>query len=165
MEGYGITTFYFDNIFLPAASADEPGSHGFVKYAVKCWPSLTLGTAVENKAYIYFDFNLPILTNTATTLIAIPPINISTGEIILNEYMSVYPNPVSDVLNGTIQFENLKSYQLVIYNQQGKLIKSEKHNNKHFTIDVSNEANGLYLGKIVIPETNNQLLFKFIISH
>lgn len=67
MRGAGIVEFLFENIQLPDSISNEPGSHGFVKFAVKPRPGLMLGTVVKNFCDIYFDFNTPIRTNTAGT--------------------------------------------------------------------------------------------------
>ncbi|MCS7074896.1 MAG: T9SS C-terminal target domain-containing protein, partial [Bacteroidia bacterium] len=58
---------FFHNILLPDSFTNEPKSHGYVQYAIKCKPGLTNGTVIPNTAYIYFDFNTPIQTNTVTT--------------------------------------------------------------------------------------------------
>jgi len=70
MHGQGIIEFVFDPLALPPASIDELGSMGFVKYAIRCKPEVQIGTAITNTAYIFFDFNPAVVTNTTTTLIA-----------------------------------------------------------------------------------------------
>jgi hypothetical protein len=59
----------FAGINLPAASADEAGSHGYVKFTVKQNPGLPVGTLITNRAMIYFDLNPPVLTRTTTNTI------------------------------------------------------------------------------------------------
>ncbi|MFN8393676.1 MAG: hypothetical protein U0176_03280 [Bacteroidia bacterium] len=58
-----VITFTFDNILLPAASVDELGSHGFVKYSIEQQPGHGPGTEIRNRASIYFDAEAPVLTN------------------------------------------------------------------------------------------------------
>lgn len=53
----------FDNILLPDSTTNEPESHGFVQYSIQLKEGLELGTRIENKADIYFDFNEPVATN------------------------------------------------------------------------------------------------------
>ena len=62
--------FIFQGINLPAESVDEPGSHGYVVFKVKTINSLVVGSQVDNNASIYFDFNLPVITNTASAVIS-----------------------------------------------------------------------------------------------
>ncbi len=58
--------FIFENINLPS----EPDSNdGYVAFKIKTKPTLVAGNSVANSASIYFDYNLPIVTNTATTAI------------------------------------------------------------------------------------------------
>ena len=67
MTPEGVVTFLFDDIFLPPTSEDEPNSHGFVKYSLQTKEPLAFGDSIANTAYIYFDFNPPIVTNAAQT--------------------------------------------------------------------------------------------------
>ncbi len=59
-----IVKFNFANINLPDSNSNEPGSHGYVQYKVKTRPHLSAAATVQNTAYIYFDFNTPVVTNT-----------------------------------------------------------------------------------------------------
>ncbi len=61
--------FEFLNINLPYTNANEPASHGYIRFRIKPLPSLTPGTVVPNRASIYFDFNPAIVTNIATTTV------------------------------------------------------------------------------------------------
>ncbi|HRH69430.1 MAG TPA: FG-GAP-like repeat-containing protein [Flavobacteriales bacterium] len=56
--------FRFDNIMLPDSGADQLASNGFVKYRVKTRANRPNLTPISNQAAIYFDFNVPVLTNT-----------------------------------------------------------------------------------------------------
>jgi hypothetical protein len=64
--------FQFDNILLPDSNTNELLSHGYVRYRIKPKSTLIVGDLIENYASIFFDFNAPIITNTAVTEI-IPP--------------------------------------------------------------------------------------------
>ncbi|MFN7703579.1 MAG: hypothetical protein ACK5OS_03075, partial [Chryseotalea sp.] len=69
----GVIKWQFDNIKLPHAAKDEPGSHGQITYTVKPKANLPEGTTITNKADIYIDFNPAFTTNTVTnTFIATP---------------------------------------------------------------------------------------------
>ncbi len=69
MSSTGVLEWHFADINLPAESADEPGSHGFVEFRIKPKQNLLLGETIENKAFIYFDYNEPIVTNVAAVAI------------------------------------------------------------------------------------------------
>ncbi|MBL0153318.1 MAG: IPT/TIG domain-containing protein [Chitinophagaceae bacterium] len=63
----------FNNINLPDSNVNKPGSKGFISFAIKPKAGLPGGDSFMNTASIYFDFNLPVRTNTASTLIIPPP--------------------------------------------------------------------------------------------
>lgn len=74
--------FHFDNIMLPDSTADLAGSQGFVRFRIHPAANLAPGTDIENTAYIYFDLNEAIVTNTEVNTI----FNCTPGSIsILNE--------------------------------------------------------------------------------
>ncbi len=63
----------FEDIMLPDSAANEEASHGYIQYRIKTQPNLLLEDVVENTAAIYFDFNEPVITNTATTIFYVCP--------------------------------------------------------------------------------------------
>lgn len=60
----GIAQFKFPDIMLPDSTSDEPGSHGYLVYRIKPLPGIEPGAVINNTAYIYFEVNPPIITNT-----------------------------------------------------------------------------------------------------
>ncbi len=64
-----ILFFEMRNILLPDSIVNEPASHGFVMFRVKPRPVVTAGDVITNKASIYFDYNLPVVTNSSVTLV------------------------------------------------------------------------------------------------
>jgi hypothetical protein len=79
----------FRNINLPDSTNDEPNSHGFVSFKIKPTAGFDINTIFENTAEIYFDFNLPIITNTVVTTFKS---RLSIDEI-ENEVVRFHPNP------------------------------------------------------------------------
>ncbi|MEL7222460.1 MAG: T9SS type A sorting domain-containing protein, partial [Bacteroidota bacterium] len=59
----GSLKFFFEDIQLPHAEVDEPGSHGFVRFKIKPYDTVERVDQIFNKAAIYFDYNPPIITN------------------------------------------------------------------------------------------------------
>ena len=91
--------FNFPNIMLVDSHANEPLSHGYVQYKIKLKDNLPIGTQINNTAFIYFDFNAPVVTNTTSNTIAtITDLSsaLSEGEGAMQ--IQVYPNPASDVV-------------------------------------------------------------------
>lgn len=60
----GETQFIFENINLPDMVKNEPLSHGHIVYEIHPIKDLPEQTPIYNTAYIYFDLNKPIITNT-----------------------------------------------------------------------------------------------------
>jgi uncharacterized repeat protein (TIGR01451 family) len=72
----------FNEINLPDSIVDKVGSNGFIKFKVKPVAPLAAGTIIPNKAYIYFDYNKGIETNTASTIITgILPVKFTMYEL------------------------------------------------------------------------------------
>ena len=139
---------------LSDSTANELGSHGFVKFKASTYASLENGIEINNNANIYFDFNLPILTNTVQTTISdlvliYDPLSVETY---LEEAITVYPNPTS----GLLLIESNILQQVEIYNISGILIETTDKNE----IDLSQYSKGIYLVKII---TNKGTALKKII--
>jgi hypothetical protein len=92
ISGSGVVEFYFDNIYLPDSTSNEPGSHGFVKFTVKPKKDLPVGSVVENFCDIYFDYNSPVRTNTAGTQV----VYFLPGEgLAVQDALKIRPNPAA----------------------------------------------------------------------
>jgi hypothetical protein len=86
--------FDFLNINLPDGNTNEPLSHGYVQYKVKLKDNLPIGTQISNTAFIYFDFNAPVVTNTTTNTIAVIS---SLGDMRhKTQDVRLFPNPAND---------------------------------------------------------------------
>ncbi|RNI23453.1 DUF7619 domain-containing protein [Rufibacter latericius] len=68
-KGKPVITFTFKNINLPDHKANEPGSHGYIKFSIAQNPENPKGTVIRNTAHNYFDFNSPIATNEVVNII------------------------------------------------------------------------------------------------
>jgi len=66
--------FFFADIQLPYKAINEPASNGYIAFRIKPKNTLSIGDSLNNKAAIYFDFNFPVITNTATTILRSLPI-------------------------------------------------------------------------------------------
>ena len=63
---------HFENINLPDSASDLLGSCGFITYKIKIKEYATVGTVITNTAFIYFDFNDAVITNTTKTTLELP---------------------------------------------------------------------------------------------
>jgi uncharacterized repeat protein (TIGR01451 family) len=74
-KGRPVLTFTFNNIMLPDSNANEPKSHGFIRFSIAPKADLPEKTRIENFADIFFDYNEPVRTNTVLNRIYdVPPV-------------------------------------------------------------------------------------------
>ncbi|MBI5541651.1 MAG: T9SS type A sorting domain-containing protein [Bacteroidia bacterium] len=145
---HGILTFRFDNILLPDSNINEPESNGYFNYTVHLKPNLQIGTVIENKASIFFDFNSAIVTNTTINTIASP---LQINEIANNAKVEVYPNPFKNITTFEIKSENSKMpYNLEVFDMLGKKVRAiENINSTTFKFSSDDLESGIYLYKVL----------------
>jgi hypothetical protein len=110
--------FTFADILLPDSNTNALLSHGFVRYRIQPKTNLVAGNLITNNAGIYFDFNEPVLTNTAVTSIVLLSSIAASG---IQTPFSIFPNPTNNTFTITIP-ENLLGNTLTITDVTGKLM-------------------------------------------
>jgi uncharacterized repeat protein (TIGR01451 family) len=117
-----ILTVRFNNIMLPDSTTDYEGSMGYFQYRLKPLPNLPNGTQIENTAYIYFDYNAPIITNTTQNNF---DMTVKTNDIKFDEeHYVLYPNPST----GLFMFKDNKNIKTVeVFNMLGELVLSQSN--------------------------------------
>lgn len=151
-----ILVWEFDNIMLPDSGADYLGSQGYVNFSTGINPALGLGDSITNDADIYFDFQPPVITNTAKTTI-VNNIAIEEEKTTLKS-LNAYPNPARDklIIENLIQTE----VSATLLSTTGQLIsKFEIEPKAKLEFDCSNLPVGLY-----ILQTST-MSFKLLITH
>ena len=139
-------TVYFPNIMLADSASNEPESKGYFQYRIKPISGLQDGATIDNKVYIYFDYNAPIITNTATVSYVQPVIDLSVDEREIQ--FQVFPNPSKGAFF-------LKSDQLIdpnsveLYNMMGQNIPIRLTSNANLTeVKIVDLAKGLFILKV-----------------
>jgi hypothetical protein len=132
--------FIFENINLPF---DDANNDGFVTFKIKTRSTLPLGTNISNTANIYFDYNLPITTNTYTTNVFNP---LSLNDFDFGSAFTLSPVPAKNNLTITNK-QNVSITSANIYNSLGQLV--QVNNSPTETIDVSSLKTGSYFIKII----------------
>ena len=145
----------FNNIMLPDSTSNDDGSMGYYQYRVKPLPNIINGSNIKNTAYIYFDYNPAIVTNTTEN-----HFDMTVGNIVIarknDEAISIYPNPVKDKL----YFKNLpKNSTIIIYNILGEVCLIH-HSSSSAT---SGEVGGASLPKgVYFAKVNGQKVVKLV---
>jgi uncharacterized repeat protein (TIGR01451 family) len=131
--------FIFQNINLPF---DDANNDGYVAFKIKTKPTLSVGSTFSNTANIYFDYNAPIVTNTATTTIA----TLANPTFAFSDYFTLSPIPTKGELNITTK-QDITISSISIYNTLGQVVLVTS--NPSNTIDVSNLTTGSYFIKVI----------------
>jgi Leucine-rich repeat (LRR) protein len=131
--------FIFENINLPFTA---PNKYGYVAFKIKTKPTIALGDAVTNKADIFFDYNFPITTNTATTQV-VTSLTPSEGGKPNSIVFDIAPNPVTDIL--TLKTD-ITIEKCEIYDNLGRVVQSSGVQNQQ--ISVAHLPKGSYFIKV-----------------
>lgn len=132
--GNGIMRFEFNQIWLPDSTTNEPASHGQLTYRIRETPSNAIMSTIENTAYIYFDWNAPIITNTTFHQ------NMWLDNLTeLEGALRVFPNPAQTEIE--LNLDEPSAIQIKDLN--GKTILNERILPGQ-KIDIQGFANGVY---------------------
>jgi hypothetical protein len=143
--------FIFENINLPF---DDANNDGYVTFKIKTKPTLVLGDTFSNTASIYFDYNFPIVTNTATTTIAV----LAKQDFDFENYFRIYPNPAKDVLHIESK-KQIEISSISIYNTLGQLVLVVPNAKDIKVVDVSTLKAGNYFLKITSEKGSSNAKF------
>ncbi|NNE54376.1 MAG: T9SS type A sorting domain-containing protein, partial [Flavobacteriales bacterium] len=151
----GEVDFFFPDIMLPDSTSNEPGSHGFVRFRIDHIPNIPQPSVIENTAYIYFDTNPAVITNTTWTTIDDAALNIDEEN---RSLVSVYPNPASD--NLTLNLGGNETVALSIVDGQGRVVYREININPGLrNLDISSLSPGIYTLRTQYSNGLHQLQF------
>ncbi len=141
--GNAVLTWVFEDINLPPARLDSAKSIGFVNLKVRLYKNARIGDTIFNKAYIYFDYQKPVITNNAKVVFArnnaVPAITEQRG-------FAVYPNPG----NGVFHYENqgMPGGDIQVFSAEGKLVYTTALQSEGELRLPPDLARGIYLLKI-----------------
>jgi uncharacterized repeat protein (TIGR01451 family) len=134
-QSNGLVRFEFDQIWLADSTTNEPESHGNLVYRIAEKATCLVGCEIENTAYIYFDWNDAIVTNTTYNVNETVG---GIGEDVINGW-GVYPNPA----NHYIQIKGLEAFEYEIVDFTGKqIVNGEGIENE--MLDISELMLGAY---------------------
>ena len=150
--GNGLLKFEYPNIWLDDSTSNEPGSHGHLVYRIQENSGNPVGSTIENTAYIYFDWNAPIVTNTTYN---INTMLVGVDESSMNQF-KLYPNPSTDNISIT---GNITNFAYKIMDMSGRELVSGQVNNGFAKIAIESLTNGHYLVQIVSENSNETLSF------
>lgn len=86
--------------------------------------------------------------------------NLSTDDFASANFLKVYPNPSNGIFN--LKFDTTVDFQFEVYNLLGQTIKKGSSNSNQHQIDLSGNAEGVYLLKVTDIVSNKTKNFKLI---
>jgi hypothetical protein len=145
----GIITWYFNTINLPDSGSNEPASHGFVKYSIRPKAGLAQNTPITNSAFIYFDFNAAVATNTVLNTIdytlGLPSVKPPLA------FIKLFPNPALEKI--TMQSNTLCT-RLQVVNMYGQNVFEQKVDGTITEINIKELVKGIYFLKCITADGN-----------
>ncbi len=164
-ENAKVINFVFDNIFLTDSTTNEKKSHGFINYTIMPYDTIPDGTIIKNTADIYFDFNLPIRTNTVMHTIddRMPSdsLPIMVTGLVIQQYKLVNytltPNPAKDKLRIS-GYDLRNGTKFSVYNCIGQVILEDTLKENETNVDINSLRIGIYFMNI------NGAVKKFVVQ-
>ncbi|HRI60800.1 MAG TPA: sialidase family protein, partial [Saprospiraceae bacterium] len=129
LSGQGILKFTFSNILLPDSNTNLAASQGFVSFKIDQQPDVPLGTQIFNTAAIYFDFNLPVITNQTLHTVGADYLVGTHAPVIAGKQNRVFvsPNPMHE--EAVFQLNNgvFNQHRLLVTDAYGRILNCPGH--------------------------------------
>lgn len=156
----------FSNVNLPDSNVNEPASHGFVSYRVKPKSTAIVGDIINNLASIYFDYNLPVATNNALTLVqdnftALPIQLLSFAGRLSNN--TVQLNWHVDNGRDFEKFEIERSFDGRVYNRIQTLLFNNSINDYYLLDDISALQSKLIFYRLKMIDVDGKFTYSNLI--
>ncbi len=146
--------YVFSQIMLPDSATNEPGSHGFVCFRVSAVNGLAAGHVISDEAAIYFDFNIPVITNFSTVTMVNP---LGIGESAGGpHHLQAYPNPSDGHTSLSFRLDSPGDVRLDLVDGTGRKVRSVEAGrldagSHTLTVDATGLPAGLYLLRLQTP--------------
>ncbi len=146
----GILTFTFDPLILTDSATDVNHSMGFVSFMVKVKTGTPIGTTIHNTAYVFFDYNSAVITNTVVNEVS-TPLGLRNMRGAMN--VSVHPNPFEE--STILSFTNTThdKFTLALYDLTGNLVRTMTGSDAQFLIAKDGLSAGVYMYKLTNQNT------------
>jgi uncharacterized repeat protein (TIGR01451 family) len=147
----GILKITFPEIqLLPGGGAD---GRGFVKFRVSQKPSNPVGTIIENRAAVFFDYHPIAFTNQVRYFIDEYPsyvkISTSAREVFWpGVKINVYPNPFMESTVFEIGGHMFNEVSLQLFDSSGRLIRADRYRGNQFVVHRRQLPSGVYMYRL-----------------
>ncbi|MCK6639407.1 MAG: T9SS type A sorting domain-containing protein [Bacteroidia bacterium] len=157
-----VLTVSFDSIMLVDSTTNEMLSHGFFHYRIGVDSGLQANTIITNTAYIFFDFNEPVITNTTVSILLTSVIT-EAEEVNETPGFEIYPVPNEGVF--TVVLDTIPDNQifLSIYSVTGQLMKQQELSQSKSEVDARSLADGVYVLRVTDKNGHCTMQRKFAV--
>ena len=139
-------SFIHDNILLPDSNVNEPASNGYVLYRIKGLITNPDPTTAENTAYIYFDLNSPVQTNTTLTTFSDNWLGIAENA---DSRFELFPNPFNESATLRMKSAGNNSFEITIHDLTGRRVsETQKSSGGEIQIERKQLNAGVYFVKV-----------------
>ncbi|MBF9223891.1 DUF7619 domain-containing protein [Hymenobacter ruricola] len=153
VSGEGNLVLRFLNIHLPYKAQNELGSQGFARFRVVPKTTLALGEVVHNKADIFFDYNAPVRTNTATTAVLMPTALRADARATA---FTAFPNPARETVTLAADLPTAGKVRLSVLDALGRSVSElslvAPAGALRHTLAVGTLKPGLYVLRLQLPD-------------
>lgn len=158
--------FYFENIQLPYKTINELGSNGFVAFKVKPKNTVVVGDSLNNKAAIYFDFNPPVITNIATSVIVtVSPIPVKLEYFYGNSHAhGNLLNWKAPSTNGSANFSIERSADGLQFSSIGNIMASFERCRSPFNFTDLNPLTGKNYYRLKITDSDGKFFYSKVLA-
>lgn len=158
-----LITWHFNQIMLPDSNADEPNSHGYINYSIGMNDNVTDLSQISNTAYIYFDYNEAIITNTTVNTVDYNLNAVGIADISGSTSVRVFPNPFKGETNFVLGAECTDA-SLKVFNVNGQLVdETDNLSEGIYTYNAKKLATGMY-GYLIMNSTGILAKGKLIVE-
>lgn len=159
--------FVFEDIHLPDSTSNPEGSQGYVMYEIVPKKGLPENTLIENTAFIYFDYNPAIVTNTAfNTMVTTIPVDEDPEdedpeiEEPIAEKTIITPNPTNTLFK--LSLESDLNLEVVLTDITGKIAKKMKYE-KDKSYSITEILAGLYFVNVVNLDSDEVIFMEKLV--
>ena len=143
-----------DNIALaPALPNDLLASQGYISYTIQQNPDNVLGTVIRNQSRIYFDYQMPVMSNAVEHEVGSFPGFVEVTSVeqppIPGLKIQVFPNPFTEEAQFVVSGYSVQQLTLLMYDVNGRRVGTLQQGGSQLTYKRGNLPRGLYVFRLL----------------
>ncbi len=155
-----VAQFYYNDINLPDSISDPLNSYGQILFSIITKADAALGDVIKNTAYIYFDYNQPVATNTTINVISTADASLPTKTYYQN--FSLFPNPSTGAITLDLPGKSV-NWNISVSDISGKQVTNTTINDNQATLHLQ-LPQGVYMIKATNLDNHSTIIRKMVIE-